>query len=82
MNEVIVKYKNQKALKALEELGKYLGFSVSGPVVEDKTETNKINGVPIVRGNPTIDIQELNKVFTGKDIDATALRKSAWQRNK
>lgn len=80
MNEVIVRYKNRKALKALTALGEYLGFTVDEPKKEDKKSRYSINGVPVESGDPLVDIYELNAVFTGKDIDAGTLRKAAWQR--
>jgi len=83
MNEVIVKYKNEKALKALQDLGKYLGFSVSEPTTKKKPQKKyKINGATIISGDPNINIQELNEIFTASDIDAETLRNSSWQRKK
>ena len=80
MHEVIVKYKNQRTLKALTALGEYLGFTLSEPDAKTKNATYEINGVPVESGDPSIDVHELNTVFTGKDVDASKLRKSAWQR--
>ncbi|HWV72501.1 MAG TPA: hypothetical protein VN040_12325 [Pseudosphingobacterium sp.] len=83
MNEVIVKYKSEKALKALQDLGKYLGFSVSAPTPEKKTQKKyKINGVTVIKGDSNIDINELKDIFTGPDIDAATLRKTLWQRKR
>ena len=31
MHEVVIKYKNQKTLKALTALGEYLGFTIADP---------------------------------------------------
>lgn len=82
MHEVVVKYKNQKTLKALMALGEYLGFTVTEPSSPKKDSVYEINGVPVESGDPSIDIHELNAIFTGKDIDAVSLRKSAWQRKR
>lgn len=81
MNEVVVKYKSEKALKALQDLGKYLGFSVSVPTSEKKTQKKyKINGVTVIRRDSNIDINELKDIFTESNIDAATLRKTSWQR--
>ena len=51
----------------------------------DKVETNaiyQINGVPVEKGNRAIDIQHLSRIFTKENINAKALRRSAWKRNK
>jgi len=83
MKEVIIKYKNSKTLDALKDLGKYLGFSVSGeqPVTKKKQEFY-INGVTMIPGDEAIDVSELHEVFTGKGMDAVELRKSGWQRKR
>ncbi|WP_262246885.1 hypothetical protein [Parapedobacter soli] len=81
MHEVIIKYKSQKTLKVLTALGEYLGFTISAPEVRNEAATYSINGVPVEIGDASIDIRELDTVFTGKNIDAASLRKSAWQRN-
>ncbi len=83
MNEVVVKYKSEKALKALQDLGKYLGFSVSAPTPEKRTQKkHKINSVTVIKGDSNINISELKGIFTGSDIDAGTLRKTLWQRKR
>lgn len=82
MHEVVIRYKNQKTLKALIALGEYLGFSIADPENKEKKEVYHINGVPVESGDPKIDIQDLTTIFTGEDIDAKTLRESAWQRKK
>lgn len=81
MKEVIIKYKSNKTLEALKDLGKYLGFSVS----EHSTSKSKdfyINGVRVIPGDESIDISELHEVFTGKNLNAGQLRDSGWQRKR
>ena len=83
MKEVTIKYKSNKTLEALKELGKYLNFSVSDHKIKTVTEKDdSINGIPIIIGDPKVDIDELHDVFTGKGLDAEELRKTAWQRKK
>lgn len=82
MKEVIIKYKSSKTLAALKDLGKYLGFSVSEQVISNKKENSYINGVTLIQGDESIDISELREIFTGKDFNASQLRKSGWQRIK
>ena len=82
MHEVVIKYKNQKTLKALTALGEYLGFTIAESENEEKNEIYHINGVPVESGDRAIDIQGLTDIFTKENIDAKALRESAWQRKK
>ena len=82
MHEVVIKYKNQKTLKALTALGEYLGFTIAEPEKKEKKEIYHINGVPVESGDSKIDMQDLTTVFTSKDIDAKTLRESAWQRKR
>jgi len=46
------------------------------------SDATLVNGVTIISGDQTIDIQKLAEVFTGKNWDAKALRESAWRRKK
>lgn len=84
MHEVVIKYKNQKTLKALTALGEYLGFTIADPQKKEKKEKEvyHINGIPVESGDPKIDLQALTSIFTGENIDAKTLRKSAWQRKR
>lgn len=82
MKEVTIKYKSNKTLEALKDLGKYLGFSVSEKTVSKRKEEIKINGVTMVPGDESIDISELHEVFTGKGLNATQLRSSGWERKR
>ncbi|MDR6782718.1 hypothetical protein ABIE26_000795 [Pedobacter africanus] len=82
MKEVTIKYKSNKTLEALKDLGKYLGFSVCEKTVSKRKEEIKINGVTMVPGDESIDISELHEVFTGKGLNATQLRSSGWERKR
>ena len=82
MKEVTIKYKSNKTLEALKDLGKYLGFTVNEQPVQKKEKLSFINGVPVITGDDSIDITDLHTIFTGKEVDATELRKSGWQRKK
>jgi hypothetical protein len=79
MPEVIIKYHSDKTLQILRDLSKYFDFILSMPKSTKGKETN-INGVPIIPADPSIDISGLSEIFTGKNIDAKALRLKAWQR--
>lgn len=74
MPEVIIKYKKPETLKILKGLAKYLDFQVSAD--KDKSPLDDI----LIPGDKSLDIEALREVFTGKDIDAKELRRSAWKR--
>lgn len=80
MNEVIVKYKDHKTLKMLKDIAKYFNFSVIAPGKDKEPGRKEINGVTIISGDKTIDISELESIFSGKNIDPEQLRKKIWQR--
>lgn len=82
MKEVIIKYRNNKTLEALKDLGKYLGFSVSDVPMAKTSKQTFINGVTVIQGDERIDLSELNSVFTGKGFDAHDLRKAGWHRKE
>lgn len=82
MYEVVIKYKNRKTLKVLAVLGEFLGFTIAIPDKKHKDKMYYINGIQILQRDAKIDIKDINAIFTGKDIDAKNLRKSAWQRKK
>ena len=82
MKEVTVKYKSNKTLQALRDMGKYLGFTVDEQPSAKKSDINLIKGVHIIPGDNSIDLTELHEIFTGRELDAAELRSSGWQRNK
>lgn len=77
MHEVVVKYKNKKALNALLDLAKYFDFSI---VLPSKKKT--VHGVTIIPADDSVDVSELNSVFSNRKLDAHQLRMQAWQRGK
>ncbi|MDQ8003270.1 MAG: hypothetical protein REI64_00645 [Pedobacter sp.] len=82
MKQAIIKYRSNKTLDALKELGKYLGFSISSVSPKGKKSSSTIKGATVIEGDPTVDIAGLHEIFTGKGLDALELRKSGWHRNK
>ncbi|WOK05697.1 hypothetical protein RT717_21715 [Imperialibacter roseus] len=79
MAEVTIKYKNKKTLEALKDLSKHLDFVVSAPD-EVVPPTFKINGVTILKGDQSIDLTGLEKIFSNKKLSARDLRAKGWQR--
>ncbi|MBY0435423.1 MAG: hypothetical protein K2U26_15060 [Cyclobacteriaceae bacterium] len=80
MPEVIIKYKDNKALKVLEAIADYLDISISQRQVA--RTTSSINGVPVLESDKSIDVSSLGKIFTGRKINARELRTKSWQRRK
>ena len=81
MREATIRYKTDKTLNILRELGKHLGFSITEQTGK-KEKMSFINGVPVINGDDSIDISELHSIFTEQGLDAAELRNSAWQRKK
>lgn len=85
MKEVIIRYDNPKTLQILKNIAKYFDFSISD-IKHPKKEKNKkleyVNGIPYTPGDASIDITELSEIFTGKNINASAIRAKEWQRQK
>ena len=82
MPEITIKYKNKKNLDALIDFSKYFDFSVVLPNKKTVEKISNINGVTIISANKSIDISEIENIFTGKNIIAKEIRKAAWQRKK
>lgn len=80
MPELIIKYKNKKALEALMDFSKYFDFSVVVPSQALKEETLTINGVTVIPADNTIDTSALEAIFSNRNIDAKKLRRDLWQR--
>lgn len=78
MPEVTIKYKKPETLKILKGLAEYFDFKITPDVKEKKSSVDDI----LIPGNKKLDISELDKVFTGKNLDAKKLRNDLWQRNK
>lgn len=84
MKEVIVKYNDSKTLALLKTLARFFNFSISSPKKEkaDTKTYEYINGVPVLPGDDSINVKELSKIFTGKNLNARKLRIQEWQRQK
>jgi hypothetical protein len=80
MPELIIRYNKKETLQALLNLAKTLDFEIAKPFSNKETKAT-INGVTLVAGDDSIDLNNLNEVFTGRNIDASELRKQAWQRS-
>jgi hypothetical protein len=76
MPEVIIKYKKPETLKILKGLAKYFDFKIS----KQKNATIKSLDEILVQGDKTLDISPLNEIFTGKNLDASDLRRKMWKR--
>lgn len=81
MPEIVIKYSDSKTLKVLKALSEYLNFTVSS-TSEKKKKEFVINGIPAIPGDKSVDISEMQEIFSGKNIDAKKLRQKAWQRSK
>ena len=79
MPELIIKYSSQKTLQALMDFAKYFDFEIVKPEISRKKNV-LINSVTLVSGDDSVDIIQMSEIFTGKAIDASNLRKLAWQR--
>lgn len=77
MREIVIRYQNNKTLMLLKDIAKYFDFVIA-PIETHKQEKN----VTILPGNPSVNVEDLTKIFTGKNIDAVDLRKTVWQRKK
>lgn len=82
MREVTIKFKSSKTLELLKSLASYLDFVVSSPSSPSPKKPSDKNKVAIIPADNSIDDSELSKIFSGKNINAAALRKTAWQRSK
>jgi len=78
MPEVTIKYKKPETLKILKGLAKYFDFKVTTDKSKKKASLDDI----LIPGDKTLNISELEDVFTGSGIDAKKLREEAWKRPK
>ena len=79
MREVLVKYKSEKALKALYDLAKIFDISIEKPVKSTLPNSHgrSTNELPITFAkNP--DVTALAGIWKGRDISLEELRKKAW----
>ena len=78
MPEITIKYKNEKALQALQDLSRYFDFVVKKKAPAKKTHSEeKAGSLPITfAADP--DVTALAGIWKGKDISLNDLRKNAW----
>lgn len=81
MPELIIKYKNKKTIEVLKDLAKYFDFSVIMPVKTSNSKVKTTNGVTIIQGDSSIDIAEMERIFSKQNMDAKKLRENAWKRS-
>ena len=81
MPEITIKYQHPKTLKALKTLSEFLDFTVSPSPKKEKEDYIYINGVPVIPGDKSIDISDMDELISRNKMDAKKLRQ-AWHRNK
>jgi hypothetical protein len=79
MPELIIRYKSKKTVSVLKDFAKHFNFSVVVPTKARK-KIQKRNDVNIIPADNSIDTSDLERIFSGKDIDAKKIREQAWQR--
>jgi hypothetical protein len=79
MPQITITYEKPKTLQALTDFAKYFDFTIE-KLIENKSSTVSKKKLNIVPGNKNIDISELSKLFTEKNIAAKQLRTELWQR--
>ena len=76
MPEVVIKYKSEKALKALYDLAKVFDISIEKPA-KITVPNNNNKQLPITYAqNP--DVTALAGIWKGRNISLEELRKEAW----
>ncbi len=81
MPEITIKYDNAKTLKVLKALSEVLDFKLLSPSKSKKTDYFYVNGVPVIQGDKSIDISDMDEIISRNNMDAKKLRQ-AWQRGK
>ncbi len=78
MPQVVVKYKGQKALKALQDVAKAFDMEIEQPAVkEELPNSEKYKHLPIqFAANP--DFTALAGIWKDRDVTQEELRKKAW----
>ena len=80
MPELVIKYKNKKTLEALLAFSRFFDFSVIQPKKAKSENAFQVNGVTLLAADKSVDIKELDAIFSGKNIDSRKLRENAWRR--
>ena len=78
MPEITLKYKNEKALHALQDLSRYLDFVVKKPVSAKKAHNEKKAGPLPITFAADPDVTALAGIWKNKNISLDDLRKNAW----
>jgi hypothetical protein len=78
MGEITIKYNKPETLKIIKSLAKYLDFKVSSDRSKNRSSIDDI----LIPGDKTLNISELEDVFTGSGINSKKLREQAWKRTK
>lgn len=82
MPELVIKYKSNKTLEALLNIAKYFDFSIEKTEKIKKNKINNTNGVVIIPADSSVNISELETIFSNKHIDFQNIRNKAWLRNQ
>ncbi len=80
MPEITIKYEKPETLKILKAFAKYLDFRILSPNRKKRIEIPK-KGATIIPADLSVDDSEMEAIFSGRNLDASELRKKAWQRN-
>lgn len=82
MSELTITYKSKRTLDMLLDLAKYFDFTVVSRGKDMPSATQPYRGISLIEGDSSVDTSDLREVFTGRNMDARALRESEWQRRK
>jgi len=79
----IIKYKNPDAIKILNDIGKFLDFTIEKTPDPKKIKKQKIefiNGVACLPPDPKANFKKLKGEFTGFNYTKDILREKAWKK--
>lgn len=80
VHTAIIKYKNPEAIKILNDIGKFLDFTIEkspDSTKNKKQEIEFINGVACLLPDPKADFKKLKGEFTGLNYTKDSLRSKA-----
>lgn len=83
VHTAIIKYKNPEAIRILNDIGKFLDFTIektSSSEKNKKQEIEFINGVACLPPDPKADFRKLKGEFTGLNYTKDSLRSKAWKK--
>jgi hypothetical protein len=78
MPEVTVKYKNEKALKALQELAKKFDIVIQKQLGDNLSQSDEQSLDPPITFAENPDIKALAGIWQGREITLEDLRKQSW----